>query len=153
MALHICLSIQEHHQRLDRNKGHTIFIFDNEQREASNFIDLIREPPAWTDTYYRRADNQDRLDQLIDVLYFGDSRHVGLIQVADFVSFFLRRYIEIEEGARPPRYSGEEIRIRDWVDMALGQAIPKSRIYPARGRCACADLFYRYAPSAMLQAA
>ena len=108
MALHICLSIQRHHQSLDSNKGHTVLVFDNEEREASNFIEIVRDPPEWADSYYSRSQSQSRFDQIIDVPYFGDSQHVGLIQVADFVSFFLRRYIEIQEGAIPPRYSDEE---------------------------------------------
>jgi len=147
MALHICLSIQRHHQSLDRNKGHTILVFDNEDREASNFIELVRDPPDWTDSYYARNQRQGPLDQIIDVPYFGDSQHVGLIQVADFVSFFLRRHIEIREGAIPPRYADEASLVHGWAQSALAQSIPKSKIYPARGRCECADLFYRYAPA------
>lgn len=150
MAFHICLSIQRHHQSLDRNKGHTVFVFDNEEREASDFIELIRDPPDWTDTYYARTQRQGRLDQIIDVPYFGDSQHVGLIQVADFVSFFLRRYIEIQEGAVPPRYDNEARLVQGWAQSALAQSIPKSKIYPARGRSECANLFYRYAPSCIL---
>jgi len=150
MALHICLSIQRHHQSFERNKGHTVLVFDNEEREASRFIELIRNPPAWTDTYYGRAQRQNRLNQIIDVPYFGDSQHVGLIQVADFVSFFLRRHIEIQEGAIPPRYADEAQLVQGWAEGALAQAIPKSKIYPSRGRCECASLFYRYAPACML---
>ena len=146
MALHICLSIQKHHQTLERNKGHTVLIFDNEDREAKNFTELVRDPPEWTDTYYRRKRRQVRLDQIIDVPYFGDSRYVGLIQVADFVSFFLRRHIEIQEGVIPPRYDDEQMLVENWIRIALDQAIPKSRMYPSRGRCECADLFHRYAP-------
>lgn len=41
---------------------------------------------------------QKQLDQIVDVPYFGDSREVVLIQVADFAAFFLRRYAEIQEG-------------------------------------------------------
>ncbi|MBM4467377.1 MAG: DUF3800 domain-containing protein [Chloroflexi bacterium] len=150
MALHVCLAIQKHFQSEERNKGHTVFIFDNEEREASNLITLIKNPPVWTDTYYSRAPQQEQLDQMVDVPYFGDSRHVGLIQLADFVSFFLRRFIEIKEGVIPPTYSDERTRVEGWAKIALAQSIPKSAIYLSKGRCECADLFCRYAPACML---
>ncbi len=149
MALHICLSIQKHFQKTKSNKGNSMLIFDNEEREESHLINLIRRPPNWTDTYYRRKKGQDRLDQIIDVPYFVDSRHVGLIQVADFVSYFLRRHIEICEGAIPPRYKDEQKLVQRWIKKALKQSIPKSAIYLSKGRCKCADLFHRYAPSCL----
>lgn len=146
MALHLCLAIQKHHQSLRRNKGHTVIVFDNEEREAGEFIELVRMPPEWTDTYYSRSSRQERFDQIIDVPYFGDSRHVGLIQLADVVSFFLRRYLEIESNQIPPRYEGEEELVRSWVGKVFEQSIPKSMTFLERGRCECADLFHRYGP-------
>jgi hypothetical protein len=149
MALHICLAIQKYLQGREKNKGNTVLIFDHKKTEADEFIKLIRNPPEWTDTYYHCDQKQDRLDQIIDVPYFGDSRHVGLIQVADFVSFFLRKYVEIQMGV-PPDYEDEPSRIEGWAKTALAQSIPKPTIYLRKGRCECADLFYRYAPSCLL---
>lgn len=149
MALHLCLAIQKHHQRIRAYKGHTFLIFDNQKSEAADFIELIRNTPKWTDTYYTHEQNQDRLDQIIDVSYFGDSQHVGLIQLADFVSFFLRKHIEITAGI-PPNYKDEPSRIKAWATTALNQSIPTSAMYPKIGRCECTDLFYRYAPSCLL---
>lgn len=149
MALHICLAIQKHFQGSEKTKGNTILIFDNEKQEATKFIELFRKIPNWTDTYYHRDQRQDRLDQIIDVPYFGDSRHVYLIQVADFISFFLRKHIEIQMGV-PPDYEDESSRIEEWAKTALAQSIPKPTIYLQKGRCECADLFYRYAPSCFL---
>ncbi len=149
MALHICLAIQKHSSLFERNKGHTVLIFDHKKSEADALIKLIRNPPEWTDTYYRYNQKPYRLDQLIDVPYFGDSRHVGLIQVADFVSFFLRKHIEIQMGI-PSDYEDEPSRIEGWAMTALAQSIDKSAIYLSKGRCTCADLFRRYAPSCLL---
>jgi len=149
MALHICLAIQKYLQGCEKNKGNSVLIFDHKKTEADEFIKLIRTPPEWTDTYYHCDQKQDRLDQIIDVPYFGDSRHVGLIQLADFVSFFLRRYIEIQMGIQE-RYEDEPRLIKEWATVALKQSIPKSVIYLSRGRYECADLFYRYAPSCLL---
>jgi hypothetical protein len=146
LALHLCLSIQRCHQRISDNKGHTILIFDNEDVEAKRFLDLVRDPPKWTDTYYECIDEEHRLDQIIDVPYFGDSKHVGLIQLADFVSFFLRRYLELFEGGEDERYEGESNLVKSWIEVALERSIPRSNIYLQRGRCDCSDLFYRFAP-------
>lgn len=150
MALHICLAIQKHFQVIKYRKGNTVLIFDNEEQESDNFINIIRTPPEWTETYYKRDKNQDRFDQIIDVPYFVDSRHVGLIQIADLLSYFLRKHIELQMGAVQPSYPNEHKLIEGWVNTALGLSIPKRAIYPSRGRCACADLFRRYAPSCLL---
>jgi len=150
MALHISLAIQKYSQGQEGIKGHTVLIFDNEETEAGDFIKLIKNPPGWTDTYYKRESNQERLDQIIDVPYFGDSRHVGLIQVADFVSFFLRRYIEIKMGASP-KYEGEPDRVTGWAETILARSIPKPMIYLQKGRCDCANLFYSCAPECILK--
>lgn len=146
MALHISLSIQKHFQREQRNKGNTILIFDRENTEEADFTALIRNPPTWTDTYYGLRRNIPRLNQIIDAPYFGDSEHVGLIQLADFVSFFLRRYVELQNG-NPPRYPDETVRIQGWMETLMSRSIQKSSMYPSNGRCACAELFYKYAPT------
>jgi hypothetical protein len=149
MALHICLALQKHHQTITEHKGHTLLIFDTQGIEADEFIKLIKNPPQWTDTYYGRYGRREKLDQIIDVPYFGDSRHVGLIQVADFVSFFIRKYVEIKTGS-PPDYVDEPRLIEEWAKIALKQSIPSSSIYLKKGRCECSDLFYRYAPACLL---
>ena len=150
LALHNVLAIQKHFQKQENNKGNTVLIFDNEEREAKNFTSLIQNPPGWTDSYYNRARRQTKLDQIIDVPYFGDSQQVGLIQVADFISYFMRRFIEVREGIIPARYADEPERLEGWMDIAFRRSLPKSIIYPSRGRCTCADLFYRYAPNCLL---
>ena len=149
MALHICLAMQKHFQREEPPKGHTVLIFDNKAQDSDNLIKLFSKPPVWTDTYYNRERKQDRLNQIIDVPYFGDSRYVFLIQLADFVSFFLRRYTEIRMGISQD-YEDEPTLVEEWANIALEQSIPKPTIYLSKGRCECADLFYRYAPSCLL---
>lgn len=149
MALHICLAIQKSQQSYKDSKGRTMLIFDNAEREKKHFIELVRNPPIWTDSYYNRDKKQERLDQIIDIPYFTDSKHVGLIQLADFICFFLRRYVELQEGIKPD-YEDELDKIVFWGDTALSQSIPLSSIYPSRRRrCECADFFCRYAPACL----
>jgi hypothetical protein len=40
MGFHLVLAMQKYCQRESKNKGHTIFIFDNEEREFLRFTDL-----------------------------------------------------------------------------------------------------------------
>lgn len=148
LGLHLVLSIQKLHQRFEKNKGNTVLIFDNEERESIRFTDLILNPPRWSATYYTRTKKQDELDQIVDVPYFADSRYVSLLQVADFVAYFFRRYAELE-GGDDEKYKGEGKQVREWVLTALQRAVSKSVIYPKRSRCACADLFYSFAPESI----
>ncbi|MFV2058173.1 MAG: DUF3800 domain-containing protein, partial [Thiohalomonadales bacterium] len=96
MAFHITLSIQKKYQNEKRNKGNTVLVFDNEEREQTRFTDLLLNCPDWADSYYGRGKKQEKLDQIIDVPHFVDSQEVGLIQLADFLCFFMRKYIELK---------------------------------------------------------
>lgn len=157
MALHLALSIQKYHQGSPRGNGRTInpkgssvLIFDNEYREEKHFTDLLLNAPDWTDTYYDKKRNQDKFNQIVDVPHFVDSKDVGLIQLADFICYFLRKYIELEMGYIDEEYTNEKEKVGNWANLILNQRIPKSNMYLSRGRCECADLFCRYAPEIIL---
>jgi hypothetical protein len=111
------------------------------ERERERFTDLVLRPPAWTDSYYSRDKKQEPVDQLVDAPYFADSRDVALLQLADFIAYFLRRYAELENGDRE-RYAGERLQVTEWARQALACSIPKAAMYPKRNRCECADFFY-----------
>jgi hypothetical protein len=143
MGFHLILAVQKYGQREEKNKGNTIFIFDNKEREQLRFTDVIMRPPGWSDEYYERERRQKSLNQVIDVPYFGDSEDVGLIQLADFVAFFLRRYAEIKETLVPARYPDEAERIDGWIEMALGRSI--GTIYKKRGRNKAEEIFFQNA--------
>lgn len=85
-------------------------VFDAHEKDQKGYSELLLNPPEWTDTYYSRGKKQNRLDQIIDVPHFVDSAHVGMIQLADCISYFLRRHIEIVEAVVPPRYEGGGMR-------------------------------------------
>lgn len=153
MALHIALSIQKRYQGATRGrkrtlnpKGSTVLIFDHEHREQQRFTELLLHPPDWTDTYYDKRLNQDKMSQIVDVPHFVDSKHVGMIQLADFMCFFLRRHIELSMGLIIPDYHDEIDKVAAWTNLILSRAVPKSNIFLARGRCDCAELFYINAP-------
>ena len=146
LGYHIILSIQKKFQCESKLKGNTVLVFDNEERERMRFTDLITNPPAWSDAYYCKDKHKVRLDQIVDVPYFGDSREVPLIQVADFLCFFLRRYCEIKENLIPPRYADEAQKIEDWATAIGDISIGRTMMYPSRGRCDTADLYWALAP-------
>ena len=139
------LSIQKKYQTELKTKGNTIFIFDNEEREKMRFTDLIRKPPSWSESFYKKAKKDEPLNQIIDVPYFGDSKEVALIQVADFICYFLRRYAEIKENLIPPKYTDEEKKINNWAKDISARSIGRSITFPSRGRCKVADIFYENA--------
>jgi hypothetical protein len=149
MGMHLVLAIQKYCQRQKKNKGNTIFVFDNEEREHMRFTDLITNPPAWSDSYYDKGKKQARLDQVIDVPYFGDSKEVVLLQVADFLAYFLRRYAEIAAGYSTEKYEDEMAKVASWIKVLDEHSIGRSAIYPAVGRCECADLFFSHAPDVL----
>jgi hypothetical protein len=154
MALHISLALQKRFQgaikgsknRKLNSKGSFVLIFDNEHREESRFTELILNSPDWADSYYSRKEKQHKLNQIIDVPHFVDSKQVGLIQLADFICFFLRKHIELQLGYTAPDYPNEIEKVSAWYDLFINQSIPKNNIYLSRGRCQCAELFYTYAP-------
>ena len=149
LGFHLVLSMQKTCQREQKNKGHTIFVFDNEEREQVRFTDVILRPPEWSDEYYQRTTKQPALDQIVDVPYWGDSRQVVLIQVADFLAFFLRRYAELKEGLRGPDYKDEEVRLDGWMKQFAGRSIGRACIYPKTGRGYAENLFYDRAPKSI----
>lgn len=149
LGLHVTLALQKEHQTKPNNKGNTVLVFDNHDRDQTRFTELLLDPPAWTDTFYRRNVKKRRLDQIVDVPHFVDSKHVGLIQLADCIAYFLRRHIEIVEGLVPEAYEGEASIVGRWADAAFAQAISTSSMYPRRRRCDAAEFFYGLAPNSV----
>lgn len=147
LSLHITLSIQKRYQSEQKNKGNTLLVFDRKNIEEKRFGVLLNNPPDWIDTFYKRGKKDQPLNQIIDVPYFGDSEEVGLIQLADFVCFFLRKYYELSSGKVQEKYEGEAEKIEGWLSVVFERALPKSNMYPTKGRCECAELFWKLAPS------
>lgn len=146
LATHIILSLQREGQKNTGTKGNTVLIFDEHEIDKNFIQEFVNNPPAWSDSYYEKGKKQPRLDQIVDIPYFCDSKHVGLVQLADFAAFFIRRHLEIAEGRVPEKYNGEKDKISKWVTTILGRTIPISSIYPKTGRCEISEMYYRLAP-------
>jgi len=148
-AVHASLSIQKAHQGITKNKGHTLLLFDNEEREKARLSKFICRPPGWTDEYYARKRRQDQLDQIIDVPFFADSQEVLLLQVADVIAFVLRRYAEIIDGGDKPRYNDELSRLKGWVKLISSRCYSLSSRWPSRGLNEVQTIFDKLAPQSI----
>ena len=146
MGMHLLLSTQKYNQAASGTKGHTLMVFDNEESEKAAFSDLVFSPPAWSDSYYSKKKKNDRLDVIVDVPYFADSKQVPLIQAADFLCYFCRKYVEIAEGKIPEKYPGEKAKLEGWMAKIRSISVKSNFIYPATGRCEVSELFYSHAP-------
>jgi len=147
LAMHIVLSIQKAFQKQTNNKGNTVLVFDNHDNDQSEYTALILNPPEWTHSYYGKQRTQSPLDQIVDVPHFVDSSHVGMIQLADCVSYFLRRHLELSHEPSSEKYHGEITTVSNWATTALDRCISMPAIYQKRGRCESAEYFYQLAPN------
>lgn len=152
MGFHVVLSMQKNYQKETNNKGNTVFIFDEEVKEETKFQKLVLNPPEWCESYYSKKPKQDPLDQIVDAPYFADSKDIYLIQVADFMSYFVRRYIEIKEGDVPEKYKGEEDKVIDWFGKIKARTIPYTSMYPKQKRCEVAEFYWDLAPNCIKNA-
>ena len=152
MGFHVALAMQKNFQGEEKNKGDTIFVFDEEVKEETRFQKLLLKPPEWSDSYYGKQKKRKRLCQLVDAPYFADSKNVGLLQVADFLAYFVRRYIEISEGTIPEKYKGEADKVNAWFGKIKARTIPYQSMYPKRQRCETAELFWNLAPACIRNA-
>jgi hypothetical protein len=148
MGFHLLLAMQKHCQGEGRNKGHTQYVFDNEDGERVRFPDLVRDPQPWSDEYYGRDPKRRRIDQVIDAPLFGDSRDFPLIQCADLAAFLFRRHAEITAGG-DERYQGEGDKVARWVNELMRSAIPRPNIYKKVNLSIADHYFVDHAPPAI----
>ena len=151
-SMHLILGIQKQYQREKQNKGKTLFIFDNAS-QGEELLRYVLNPPEATGGFYNRVKKQLPLDQVIDVPYFADSRHVGLIQVADLFAFLLRLYAELAEGIIDEKYDGELQQVREWIDSVSDVFLPNSARWPKGSKDPCVRFLRAIAPPPLLEVA
>ena len=149
-AMHLILGVQKQHQKEPKNKGNTVFVFDN-AKEKDELLRLVHQPPKEVDGFYGRKRKQLPLDQVVDVPYFVDSRDVGLIQVADLFAFILRLYAELAEGISSEKFDGEIKRLREWLVQMKPVILPDSVRWPQRSSEASVSFFRSVGPPSLLR--
>jgi hypothetical protein len=148
-ALHLMLSIQKAFQNEKHKKGQTVMIFDREVKEEQPLIELVCCPPMWTDTFYDKGRTQERLDMVVDVPYFADSKAVGLLQLADLYAYLLRHYAELSQGLTKEEYTDELNKVKGWAQAFAPYTLKDSMRWPARGACDCANFYNEIAPDSL----
>jgi hypothetical protein len=160
-AIHLLLSIQKYHQSKEKKKGHTVMVFD-QGSSPEEIAEIVLGPPTWTDSFYdynrliskRRTtvpNPEPPLSMIVDVPYFADSRHVGMLQLADLFSYLLRHHAELQAGYTRPEYENEEVKIAGWVSRIAKFLVPDNFRWKAAGGCNCNQFFRTIAPPSLLE--
>lgn len=120
-AMFIASLVQKRMQTQKHNKGHTVFIVDNNHAEVPKFSKALYERSEWFDGLYeKRAPKKkggrsdwepgtpdDRFNQIINTAFGIDSEHATLIQVADVICYVYRRYLELTSSDEEEVWDGE----------------------------------------------
>jgi hypothetical protein len=159
-AVHLLLSVQKYHQSKERKKGHTVMVFD-QGNDPEEIAEIVLKPPTWTDSFYdyqrevqrrkTKTPNPDLpLNMIVDVPYFADSRHVGMLQIADLFSYLLRHYAELRAGYTTSEYADELVKVSGWVSRIATLLVPDNFRWKTSGGCECNKFFRRIAPEALI---
>ena len=148
-AMHMILGVQKRFQREKQNKGNTVFVFDNVS-EQKEILDLVNDPPKNTEAFYKPKKKAPPLDQVIDVPFFADSRHIGLIQVADLFAYILHLYAEITEGLADQKFDGELERLEKWIIEMQPVFLPDSSRWPKAPKDPFTKFLKEIAPKSLL---
>ena len=151
-AMHVILGVQKQYQRQKNNTGNTVFVFD-EGPKADELTQLVLDPPPATGAFYSRKKNQDPLDQVIDVPYFADSKHVGLIQVADLFAFLIRLYAELKEDVTEEKFGGEAERLGGWIEKMRPCLMGDAARWSKTATDSCTRFLRAAAPPSLLSVA
>ena len=148
-AIHTTLSVQKMHQGNSGVKGHTLLLFDNKYEEEKPLSKFISSPPDWVYDYYGGKSKNPKLNQIIDVPFFGDSEQILLLQVADLIAFVLRRYVELTEGRVVVEYKNEPERLRQWIALISSRSYPASTRWPSRDLTIAHKMFHKLTPESI----
>jgi len=133
-GFHLSLIIQKLNRKLEKNKGKTLLIFD-EQKEFSNCLsEVIFNPPSFIDEYvtFEEKKEKSRLNQIIDSAFFVHSHHSSMAQVVDIVAYLFRLYIELNYYGFKESYPGEKAVINSWISKIKPKFLPVSIIFPKK---------------------
>jgi hypothetical protein len=110
-AMFVSALVQQKMQKEKRNKGHTVFMCDENKKDMPKLSDALYGADPWFDPIYqttrkkrgkkgRKAGDgvllpEERFDQIVNTAFSIKSHHSSLIQVADAVSYIYRRQLEL----------------------------------------------------------
>jgi len=108
-AMFIAALVQKNMQRIKKNKGHTVFICDDNKWEMANLSEALYNADPWFDPIYLETSKKKkiaRFNQIINSAFAIKSQHSSLVQVADAVSYAYRRHLELKSDNE--KWPGEQ---------------------------------------------
>lgn len=122
-----CALVQKKMQKIQKSKGLTVVIIDDNKAEMPKLSDGLYDADAWFDGLYqlpkRRRGKQywvprqpeDRFDHIINTAFALKSHHSSLVQVADAICYVYRRHLELK--ACKEAYPGEQAYYKTLFDI------------------------------------
>ncbi|WP_304074525.1 DUF3800 domain-containing protein [Maricaulis maris] len=137
-AMLLAGTLQKHVQKYKNNKGLTVLIFDDNKQAMANLSEGLHRPNAWYDGLYQiqgkrrgktvwvdRTD-KDRFDHIVNTAFAIKSEHSSFVQVADAVSYVLRRHFELKTGGE--NWPGEKAYFDDLAMKVLSKTKGLGRV-------------------------
>lgn len=137
-AISIAMFAQSLNQDLQKNKGLTVLIFDDNKVELPKLSSFLVESCPDVDEFYARSAKAEPFDHIIDTAFAIKSEQSELVQVSDACAYAIRRKAELELGGEEEEWDGE----LDLMQQACGKfasrvQFPK-RTWVASPHCQCA---------------
>lgn len=148
LSTHLIFAFSKRYQKDKGVKGDFITIFDNGcvGEEFFNFI-LSKEANS---LFLEYSGTKKSIIKLSDAPLSANSKHSSLIQIADFIVFFVRRKIELENGVKE-KYKDEKKHIDDFYAKLSKNKLDRRLTYKKVGRSEIEDIFYAPAPDFLKQ--
>lgn len=155
-AMFISSLIQKKAQAIERNKGQTVLVLDDNKIGMPALSDELYEAHAWYDGLYQARTKQrgktvwqlrqpaDRFDQIINTAFAIKSSHSSLVQVSDAVAFIFRRNLELCSSAEA--YDGE----REFFGALFDRIEPRRTRLGNCPDCEVVEFYRRVAPEGWL---
>jgi len=145
LSTHLIFSFSKRYQKEKGVKGDFIAIFDD-GCVGSDFNDFILSDKA--DNLFKEYMGSKKCSiKLGDAPLSACSKHSSLIQIADFIVFFVRRKIELDNSGEV-KYKDEKKDINIFFEGLAKNKINQRFVYKKVKRSGIEDMFYTAAPEA-----
>ncbi len=147
-ALHLSLMFQRYLECLGQEayKALGMIIFDEQKQEQDALLDLLISPPKSVTGFTNRI-SKEGFCCIMDNAYFMGSHCSSFIQLADIISFVIRKFAELEMGSTES-YKGEKNKIEDWFSTIKNSFIEKRHRFPVS--CKVVETYRKITPKILL---
>lgn len=147
LSTHLLFAFSKRYQGEHGVKGDFVAVFDEGcvGGEFNKFIISDMAKDLFKEYLGKKGDIK-----LSDVPFSANSKFSSLIQIADFVTFFVRRKNELENGSKE-KYIGEKVDIDRFYKELVKSRIEQRFVYKKTQRSIVENLFYDLAPEFIRQ--